>query len=169
MLSCFRSQFNAADAGVNRTSAARPHGCSLPQRRRFCMPPIMPPMSLCSAKIGIATIRRPAEDRLQGRSRRRERVLVVQSAQHGPCAHERTRHPSIPSVGFRSPRRSKGRARYTRAQRAMWSSTVVMRHPLTKDRTQVPFRDRDHPVQALAPNRSDDPFADGIRLRTCER
>ena len=55
----------------------------------------------------------------------------------------------MPSVGLRSPRRSKGRARYAGAQRAVWSSTVVVRYPLTKDRTEVRVREGDHPVVEL--------------------
>ena len=52
-----------------------------------------------------------------------------------------------------------------RAQRGMWSFTVVMRNPLHKNRPQMPFVEWNHPIETLAPCRSDEAFT--MRVRLC--
>jgi len=44
-----------------------------------------------------------------------------------------------------------------------------MRDPLPKDAAEVPLVYRNHPVQALAPNRANHPFAERVRLRRPQR
>ena len=52
----------------------------------------------------------------------------------------------------------------SRTQRGMWSFTVVMRNPLHKNRPQMPFVERNHPIETLAPCRSDEAFTMRVRL-----
>ena len=106
---------------------------------------------------------------LRERRRRPKRVLVVQSAQHGFRSHERTRRPSTSRFSLRGACRSCGTAGYAGTQCAVRTPAVVMNDPLAQDRTQVPLRHRNHPVQALAPDRSDHPLADRVRLGARER
>jgi hypothetical protein len=41
----------------------------------------------------------------------------------------------------------------------MGSPTVVMNHPLPQDESKVPFIEHDQPIQALSPDRADQPLA----------
>ena len=43
---------------------------------------------------------------------------------------------------------------------------IVMRHPGVEQASQVVFCERDDEIQALPPQRADEPFAEGVRLRT---
>jgi hypothetical protein len=53
----------------------------------------------------------------------------------------------------------------SRAQRGMWSVTVVMRNPLRENRPQVPFVERNHPIETLAPYGPDEALTIRVRLR----
>ena len=61
------------------------------------------------------------------------------------------------------------RVRHAWTERHVRASVVVMTHPCGQDRSQVRLRQRYQPVQALASNRSDHPFADRIGLRAVRR
>ncbi len=54
-------------------------------------------------------------------------------------------------------------------QRRVWSTAIVMRQPSPQCFSKMPFGYRDHPIQALAPDRPDQPFAERIRLRAARR
>jgi hypothetical protein len=45
------------------------------------------------------------------------------------------------------------------------STLIVVNHPLSQDEPQIPFIQHDQPIQALSPNRADQPLAERIRLR----
>jgi hypothetical protein len=47
----------------------------------------------------------------------------------------------------------------------MWSFAVVVGNPFAQDLAQVPFVQRNHPIEALAPDGADKAFAISIRLR----
>ena len=47
----------------------------------------------------------------------------------------------------------------------MWSFTVVVGYPLHKNRPKMPFVERNHPIETLAPYRPDDAFTMRVRLR----
>jgi hypothetical protein len=51
------------------------------------------------------------------------------------------------------------------SQTRVWPASVVVHDPLPKDGSQVALVQRDHPVQTLAPDRTDHAFAERIRLR----
>src|SRR2546422_10340218 len=57
------------------------------------------------------------------------------------------------------------RIRDARSQARMRASVVVMSDPRREYLTDVPFVERNHPIQTLATNRADQPFAIRIRLR----
>ena len=44
-----------------------------------------------------------------------------------------------------------------------------MGHPGVEQASQVVFGERDHAIQALPPQRADEPFAEGVRLRALGR
>jgi len=53
---------------------------------------------------------------------------------------------------------------------AMWATLgVVMRHPLGQNVAQVPFVQRNNPIEPPASESADQPFAIGIRLRCARR
>jgi len=58
-----------------------------------------------------------------------------------------------------------GRIRYARPKTHMRASTVVMHRPGSYGNPKMVFRDRDQPIQTLAPNGTDQAFTDGVRLR----
>jgi hypothetical protein len=47
----------------------------------------------------------------------------------------------------------------------MWSFTVVVRHPLRKDRPKMPLVERNHPIETLAPRGPNEAFTVRVRLR----
>jgi hypothetical protein len=49
-----------------------------------------------------------------------------------------------------------------RAQARVWTPAIVMRDPLPKDAAEVRLVQQNHPVQALAPNGTDHPFAERV-------
>ena len=49
-----------------------------------------------------------------------------------------------------------------RAQARVWTPAIVMRDPLPKDAAEVRLVQQNHPVQALAPNGTDHPFAEHV-------
>ena len=51
----------------------------------------------------------------------------------------------------------------------MLSFTVVMGHPLRKNRPKMPFAERNHPIETLAPYRPDEAFTVRVRLRCTHR
>ena len=57
----------------------------------------------------------------------------------------------------------------SRTQRGMWSFTVVMRNPLRKNRPQMAFVERNHPIETLAPCGSDEALTMRVRLRRTHR
>jgi hypothetical protein len=54
-------------------------------------------------------------------------------------------------------------------QSGMRPSSVVVRCPFTRNRTQVAFAKRNEPVEALAPEGSDEALAEGVRFWTARR
>ena len=127
---------------------------------------------LCPAKTpsgrrSSSEMRPPAP--LQECRRSRKRVLVVQSARYGFGAHERTRRPSTSRFSLRGACRSCRRAGNVGTQRAVRTPAVVVSNLLAQDRAEMRLGQRNHPIQALAPDRADDPLADRVRLGARER
>jgi len=103
------------------------------------------------------------------RRRRLNRVLVVQSVQHGCRSHERSRCPSTSRFNLRGSCRSCGRPGYTGSQRTVRTPAVVVCNPLAQDRAEMRLGQWNHPIQALAPDRADHALADRVRLGARER
>jgi hypothetical protein len=59
--------------------------------------------------------------------------------------------------------------RKARAQRGMWSFTVVMGNPLRKNRPQMPFVERNYPIETLAPCGPDEAFTMRVSLAAPHR
>jgi hypothetical protein len=57
----------------------------------------------------------------------------------------------------------------TWSKRHVRARLVVMDTPFSEQQTQMGFRDRDQPVQALTPDRADEAFADRIGHRAAYR
>ena len=57
----------------------------------------------------------------------------------------------------------------TRSQGGMWSALVVVGHPGHQSFPQMPFAQRNDPIEALPPQSPDQPFAKRVRLRTMHR
>jgi len=51
-----------------------------------------------------------------------------------------------------------------RPQARVWAPAIVMRDPFSEGAAEVTLVEQNHPVQALAPNRPDQPFAKCLRL-----
>ena len=79
----------------------------------------------------------------------------MQAAQHEFRAHERTRRPSTSRFNLRGSCRSCGRPGYTGSQCTVRTPAVVVCNPLAKDRAEMRLGQRNHPVQALTPDRAD--------------
>jgi hypothetical protein len=103
------------------------------------------------------------------RRRRLDGVLVMQSAQHGFRAHKLTRRPWTSGFELRGVRRSCGRSGDARPQCAVRTRAVVVSDPLAQDRAEMRLGQRDHPIQALAPDRADHALADRVGLGARER
>jgi len=52
-----------------------------------------------------------------------------------------------------------------RSETRVRTSAIVVRYPFSKNLSQVSFDPRNDPVEALAPNRANHPFAERVRLR----
>jgi len=51
----------------------------------------------------------------------------------------------------------------------VWSPVVVVNHPRPQDEPKMPFIQHNQPIQTLASDRADQPFAERIRLRRAKR
>ena len=51
----------------------------------------------------------------------------------------------------------------------VWSTLIIVNHPLPQDEPKMPFIQHDQPIQALSPDRADQPLAERIRLRASHR
>jgi hypothetical protein len=51
----------------------------------------------------------------------------------------------------------------------VWSPVVVVNHPRPQDEPKMPFIQHNQPIQTLASDRADQPFAERIRLRASYR
>ena len=92
----------------------------------------------------------------------------MQGAQFRFGEHEGTRRQSMPDSGLGlTTLRAEDPER--QAQRAMRSSSIVVGDPLSEYCTNMCLGDRNHPVEAFAPYRSDHPLADRVRFRTGHR
>jgi hypothetical protein len=49
-----------------------------------------------------------------------------------------------------------------RAQTRVWTSAIVVRDPVSDDPSKVTLVQRDHPIQAFAPDRPDQAFAEAF-------
>ena len=102
---------------------------------------------------------------LSGPRYRRERILMVQAAEHWLRAHARTRGQGMPGLRRSDRSRATWRVRYTRTQRTVWASAVVVDDPLSKDRAQMRVCQWNQPIQhslRIVPNtRSQIAFASG--------
>ena len=65
--------------------------------------------------------------------------------------------------------REVGRIRNAGAETGVRAPVIVMREPLLEDASEVGLVERNHPVEAFAPNRANDSFAEGVRLRRSQR
>ena len=54
--------------------------------------------------------------------------------------------------------------RHARAQGRVGTAAIVMQHPLKKDAAEMAFAQRNEEVEALAPNGSNEPFAESVGL-----
>jgi len=54
--------------------------------------------------------------------------------------------------------------RNARSQARMWTPAIVMRDPLSENLSKVTLVQRNHPIQALPPNRANHPLAKRVRL-----
>jgi hypothetical protein len=63
-------------------------------------------------------------------------------------------------------RQVRRRLREARPQGHVWSPYIVVRYPLLEDAPQVIFRQWNQVIQALSPQRAQEPFAERIRLGT---
>jgi hypothetical protein len=133
----------------------RPHQRqkSVPRTLRFAR-------SLCSAINRAFAVFAPLVERLRARAHRRYGILMMQAFQNRFREHERTRRQSMSGFGFRDRRSSSWRIRYSRAQHAMRSTTVVMFYPRFENRPQMCLRERGHPIQAFSSYGPDHAFAD---------
>ena len=61
--------------------------------------------------------------------------------------------------------RDVGGIRNAGAEARVRTPAVVVRDPLPEDSAEVALVERDHPVQAFAPNRANRAFAERVRLR----
>ena len=76
-----------------------------------------------------------------------------------PMAHRQAMTISL----LRNRRRYRLRNAWSEA--SVGPPAIVMRDPFVKQSTKMLFSDRNYPIEALAPNRADQPFAIGICLR----
>ena len=90
----------------------------------------------------------------------------MQAAEHRFHTDERNRRQSMSGRRFRNLHTSFRRIRHARTQRAVRTSLIVMSRPLAQNRTQMCFRYRNHPIEALAPYRSNHALDDRVRFRT---
>src|SRR5262245_52971490 len=61
------------------------------------------------------------------------------------------------------------RLRNARSQASVWSTLVVMSHPLPKDGPKVPLIQQNQPIQTLTTDRADQSLAERVRLRAAHR
>ena len=101
----------------------------------------------------------------RSRPRGRQPISVMQTAQHRSGAHAEALADSMAGGLCRRRHDPRWRVRHAWTERHVGASVVVMTHPCLQDQSQVRLRQRYQPVQALASNRSDHPFADCIGLR----
>jgi hypothetical protein len=80
--------------------------------------------------------------------------------------NERIGRQAMAVFSLRDERMLLERIRYTRSQRAVRTSAVVMRYPAFENRTQMRFGHRDQPIEAFAPRCPNHALANGIRLGT---
>jgi hypothetical protein len=59
--------------------------------------------------------------------------------------------------------------RHARAQGSVGTASIVVDHPLKRDAAEVAFVQRNAKVEALAPNGSNEPFAESVCLRATNR
>jgi hypothetical protein len=67
-------------------------------------------------------------------------------------------------IGMWRVERGERRIGNTRTQRHVRAPGIVMEYPQFQDAPQMQFRQGNQPIQALATNRADHSFADGIHL-----
>jgi hypothetical protein len=163
---CAPQKCRPADATLDFSTSA-----SFVTRFSGCTPQKCPPAGATPdfSPSVVSVIRFSGPYSIRERRRRLDGVLVVQAAQHGFRSHERTRCPWTSGFGPRSACRSCGRAWYPGSKRAVRTPAVVVSNPLAQDRAEMRLGQRDHPVQALAPDRADHPLADRVRLGARER
>ena len=112
-----------------------------------CPPQIMVPPATCSGSAWFET------------------VLVMKTAEN---------RFGDDSVAVANPmagrhRRAVERIRNAGSKAHVRTPTIVMRDPRLKDASQMVLAERNHPVQAFAPNRADQAFAERVRLRRLGR
>ena len=104
------------------------------------------------------------QDAFRGsRCQRFQAIFVMQSRQ------DRRRDDSV-TIRDLMPVRSRqpvdGHVGNARTAAGVWSTLVVVSHPLQQDGPKVAFMQHEQPVQTLTTNRADQPLAKRIRLRT---
>jgi hypothetical protein len=55
--------------------------------------------------------------------------------------------------------------RNARSEARVWTPAIVVPDPFSEDSSKVTLVQRDHPIQAFAPNRANHPFTERVRLR----
>ena len=73
---------------------------------------------------------------------------------------------SMPVIAREATGRRVGNAR---TEAGVWSTPIVVNDPLSQDTSKVPFIQHDQPIQAVSPDRADQPFAERVRLRASHR
>src|SRR5450631_3868400 len=66
-------------------------------------------------------------------------------------------------------RHSWWRVRYTRTQRHMWASGIVMANPRLQEGPEMGFSQGNQPIEALSASGPDEPFANRVGRRTSRR
>src|SRR5262249_62245249 len=130
--------------------------------------PIPSPMRLTGAnRSGCRPqiITRPAQHAQHSGSPRFETVLMMKTAENGFGDDPMT--VANPMAGRYRPQ--VGSIRNAGAKARVWTPAIVMHDPLLKDASQVVLSERNHPVQAFAPNRANHAFAERVGLRRLYR
>ena len=93
---------------------------------------------------------------------------MMQATENRACRHMLMRwQPMAMSLQWR--REGGKRLWHARSEGHMRTLGIRMRDPFVYDAAQVVLSQRDNQIQAFPPQRADEPFAQGVRLRTVRR
>src|SRR5271170_3314931 len=110
----------------------------------------------------------PQKTKRQSGGKVHQGVLVVKSVQYGVRDHSTCSVETMP-LALELHGEIAGQIGKAGPQRRVWSAAIVMRLPGPQSFSKMLFGYRDHLIQALTPDRPDQPFAERIRLRAAHR